>query len=174
MGASKCDDDCPATTALDSGGGLAGDGAGSRVVAPVGAEQGGSGLASGSRGGGEVHNGLVYGCQHLRVFRLLHLLINKLSGHVHHSNDSHLPWVEISKVFICRLVPMLLATIVDSRGTIRTNARIVAKVHWRMLQDRPNDGAAKTSRRDTAKATDFRLTGRRMRTLRRQPHSSGR
>ncbi|KAF0911737.1 hypothetical protein E2562_011733 [Oryza meyeriana var. granulata] len=33
---------------------------------------------------------------------------------------------------------------------------------------------AKTSRRDTAMATNFGLTGRRMRTLRRQPHGSGR
>ncbi|KAF0900120.1 hypothetical protein E2562_027443 [Oryza meyeriana var. granulata] len=46
------------------------------------------------------------------------------------------PWVETRKVFVRRLVPMLLATIVDNRGTIRTNARIVAKVHRRMLQDR--------------------------------------
>ncbi|KAF0933168.1 hypothetical protein E2562_014157, partial [Oryza meyeriana var. granulata] len=66
---------------------------------------------------------------------LHHLLVNKLSCHVRHSNDSHLPWVEISKVFIRQLIPMLLATIVDAQDTIRTNAEIVAKVHWRMLQD---------------------------------------
>ncbi|KAF0927441.1 hypothetical protein E2562_033104 [Oryza meyeriana var. granulata] len=77
----------------------------------------------------EVHNGLVYGCQHLRVFRLLHLLANKLSGRVHHSNVSHLSWVELSNGFVHRFVPMLLATTVDNRGTIRANVRIVAKVH---------------------------------------------
>ncbi|KAF0900309.1 hypothetical protein E2562_030476 [Oryza meyeriana var. granulata] len=82
-----------------------------------------------------VRNGLVYGCQHLRVFRLLHPLVNKPSGHVHHSNDSHLPWVDFNKAFVRWLVPMSLATTVDSQGTIQANARIMAKVHQRMLQD---------------------------------------
>ncbi|KAF0930272.1 hypothetical protein E2562_031881 [Oryza meyeriana var. granulata] len=84
----------------------------------------------------EVHHDLGFGCLHLRVFRLLHLLVNKRLGHVHHSKDSHLQWVDLNKAFVRWLVPMSLATNVDSQGTFQINARIVAKAHQRMLRDR--------------------------------------